>query len=68
MTMVGRIRQLRERSQILRAALEKAHLALHNKHTSTVFAIASVHGFHYTGPVFTEDEYYEAIGGKREKP
>ena len=57
MSTNDRIRQLRVKSSKLRAALEKAHLALHNSQTRGAFDIAAIHGFHHTGPVFTEDEY-----------
>lgn len=57
------IRDLIEKNVRLRAALKKAHLALHNDGTQNAFTISSLHGFPYTGPVFTEDEYRKAIQG-----
>lgn len=58
----SKVKELVQENARLRAALEKAHLALHNKHTRAIFTIASVHGFNYRGPVFTEDEYCRATG------
>ena len=58
---VRRIGQMTEEITTLRAALEKAHLALHSEGTTAAFQIAAIHGFRYTGPTFTEDDYRKAI-------
>ena len=54
--------KLRRENRRLRSALRKAHLALHNEQTVAAFTLASVRGFNYTGPVFTKEEYDNAMG------